>query len=202
LPHLNSDAFPFPGPPPVPCIPRSTEFEELALPLFGSIHNFANYLSQSKADAEDLVQETYLKALRGFDTFEPGTNLRAWMFRILKNTFLNSRAGAVCRLRHTGSEEILIHLPAGSPDPSEIFLERARLRTLQSAIERLPAMHRDVLVLCDMEGASYREAAQALLIPIGTVMSRLARARRAIRQSLRNQVVHHAAKRSRSREAN
>jgi RNA polymerase sigma-70 factor (ECF subfamily) len=73
--------------------PRSGTFEELAMPLFGQLYNFAHWLAQNREEAEDLVQETYVKALKGFATFQPGTNFRAWMYRILRNTFLNSRSG-------------------------------------------------------------------------------------------------------------
>ncbi|MBS1801811.1 MAG: RNA polymerase sigma factor [Acidobacteria bacterium] len=192
MPHLNADTLSFPSLPTASCLSASAHFEELALPLFSSIHNFAYYLSRSSADAEDLVQETYLKALRGFDTFEPGSNLRSWMFRILKNTFLNSRTRPFMRFHHIGLEEILENLPARSPDPCEIYLQRVRLLALQSAIERLATVHRNVLVLCDLEGASYREAAEALSIPIGTVMSRLARARKSIRESLRHEATNNS----------
>ena len=71
----------------------AAQFEELAMPLFDSLYNFAHWLTRNREEAEDLVQETYAKALKGFSTFQPGTNFRAWMFRILKNSFLTSRAG-------------------------------------------------------------------------------------------------------------
>lgn len=188
MPNLNSDAFTFPDAPVLSCRDASSQFAELTIPLFGSMHNFAHYLSRSRSEADDLVQETYLKALRGFDSFETGGNLRSWMFRILKNSFLNSRTRAMHRFPHTGSEEILAHLPSHSLNPSEIYVQHAQLLVLESAIERLPQVQRDVLVLCDLEGESYRETAQALSIPIGTVMSRLARARRTLRNSLEEHI--------------
>jgi len=160
-------------------------FEQLALPLLDSVYNFAHWLVQNQADAEDLVQETYLKAWRGFATFEPGSNFRAWIFRIAKNTFLTGRSiaqrGGTVLLN---SEELLPELPATSCGPDVILIERARLDAIWIAIERLPIIFREVLLLCDVEEASYREIAQILSIPMGTVMSRLARARKAIRQSL------------------
>lgn len=165
--------------------PSSLRFEDLALPLLDSVYNFARWLVQDRADAEDLVQETYLRALRGFATFEPGSNFRAWIFRILKNTFLSSRSGArrgVTVLPN--SEELLPELPAGSYGPEAMLIERTRLDAIRIAIERLPLRFREVLLLCDVEEASYRDIAQILSIPMGTVMSRLARARRAIRESL------------------
>ena len=128
--HLKADTLPFPSLPPATCLSASAHFEELALPLFGSIHNFAQYLSRGSHDAEDLVQETYLKALLGFDTFEPGSNLRSWMFRIMKNTFLNSLAKPLMRFHHTGLEEILENLVARSADPCKIYIQRVRLLAL------------------------------------------------------------------------
>ena len=168
-----------------PCLPsrgNSSSFEELALPLFASVYSFAHWLTGSEADAEDLVQETYLKAFRSFSTFEPGSNFRAWIFRILKNTFLTSRTSA--QHRHTtllNSDELLAELTSDSPDPVAILIDRARLDAVQTAMQLLPAIFREVLVLCDLEEASYRETAQTLAIPVGTVMSRLRRARKALR---------------------
>jgi RNA polymerase sigma-70 factor (ECF subfamily) len=163
------------GPPP--------SFEELALPLFDSIYNSAHWLTRSKTDAEDLVQDAYLKAFQGFATFEPGTNFRAWILRILKNTFLSSRTSA--QFRHMSAqvdfEKALRELPSYGADPVDILMEQARLHAIHSAMQRLPLSMRDVLVRCDLQGASYRETARELSIPIGTVMSRLARARKALR---------------------
>ena len=160
-------------------------FEELALPLLNSVYNFAHWLAQNQADAEDLVQETYLRAWRGFRSFEPGSNFRAWIFRILKNTFLSARSSAQRRgtaLLH--SEELLSELPANSQRVDTMLIERVRLDAIRIAIERLPVSFREVLLLCDVEEASYRDIAQILSIPIGTVMSRLMRARRALRRSI------------------
>ena len=168
-----------------PCCSPSPNFEELALPLFDSVYNFAHWLTGCKTEAEDLVQDTYLKAFRSFARFEPGSNFRAWIFRILKNTFLSSRTSA--EYRHTrllDSEELLEEMLSHSPDPVAALTDRARLDAIQAAVPRLPINLRDVLVLCDFQGASYRESAQTLSIPIGTVMSRLSRARKAVWQSI------------------
>lgn len=164
--------------------PAAVAFEDLAMPLFNSAYNFAYWLVRNRDDAEDLVQETYLKAFRGFASFQSGTNFRAWIFRILKNTFLTARAQTQ---RHEavrlGSDEVF-ELPASSDDIESILVERSRLDAVQLAIDQLPVIFREVLLLCDVEGASYREIAEILSIPIGTVMSRLARARKAVRGSL------------------
>ncbi len=152
-------------------------FEELAMPLFDSLYNFSRWLAQNSNDAEDLVQETYLKALRSFASFQSGTNFRAWMFKILKNN----------------SEEDFPALPATHPTPESLLIERSGVEAVQYAIEQLPVIFREVILLCDVEGASYREIAEMLSIPIGTVMSRLARARKAIRETVRSEEIFHEA---------
>jgi RNA polymerase sigma-70 factor (ECF subfamily) len=165
----------------------SAGFEKLAMPLFDSLYNFARWLVHNQNDAEDLVQETYLKALRSFASFQPGTNFRAWMFRILKNTFLSSRSTLERRMTvATESEEDFPVLPATSATPESLLIERSGIDAVRCAIEELPVIFREVILLCDVEDASYREIAEILSIPIGTVMSRLARARKVVRESLRS----------------
>jgi RNA polymerase sigma-70 factor, ECF subfamily len=165
----------------------SPGFQDLAMPLFESLYNFAHWLTQNREDAEDLVQETYVKALKGFASFQLGTTFRAWMFQVLKNTFLSSRArlemGITIPLR---SEEVLPVLPTTSDTAESILVDRSRHDAVRSAIEQLPIIFREVILLCDVEEASYREIAETLSIPIVTVMSRLARARKAVRASLRS----------------
>ena len=160
-------------------------FEELAMPLFASLYNFAHWLTQDRDEAEDLVQETYMKALRGFAGFQPGGNFRAWMYRILRNTFLTSRTGL--REKMTVSiddSEYESSVPAVSNTPESEALARADRQSVQNALERLPVPFREVILLCDIEEMSYREIAETLGIPVGTVMSRLSRARRAMRELL------------------
>jgi RNA polymerase sigma-70 factor (ECF subfamily) len=161
-------------------------FEELALPLFDSLYNFARWLVHDQNDAEDLVQETYLKALRGFGSFQPGTNFRAWIYRIQKNTFLSSRSTVERRMTVAmDEEEDSPALPTTFSTPESLLIERSGNDAVQCAIEQLPVIFREVILLCDVEDASYREIAEILSIPIGTVMSRLTRARKAVRESLR-----------------
>ena len=160
-------------------------FEELAMPQFDSLYNFASWLVHNKSNAEDLVQETYLKALRSFASFQPGTNFRAWMFRILRNTFLSSRSTLDRRMTvEIDSEDDTPLLPATSATPESLLIERFQEDAVRNAIEQLPVIFREVLLLCDVEDASYREISEILSIPIGTVMSRLARARKAVRESV------------------
>lgn len=164
---------------------RQPGFEELAMPVFGSLYNFARWLTRNETDAEDLVQETYLRALRSFASFQPGTNFRAWMFRILRNTFLSSRSKLDRRMTVAmDSEEDGPELAVENETPETILGKRLDTQLVQSAIDGLPVHHREILLLCEVEEMSYQEIAEVLSIPIGTVMSRLARARKAIRQSL------------------
>ena len=160
-------------------------FEELAMPLFNSLYNFARWLVHNQNDAEDLVQETYLKALRSFASFQRGTNFRAWMFRILKNTFLSSCSKLERRMTVAMDlEEEGYELPVDTATPETILMNRCNSQLVQRAIYNLPAHYRETLLLCEVEEMSYQEIAAILSIPTGTVMSRLARARKAVRESL------------------
>jgi RNA polymerase sigma factor (sigma-70 family) len=160
-------------------------FEELAMPLFDSLYNFARWIAHDSDDAEDLVQETYLKALRSFASFQPGTNFRAWIFQILRNTFLSSRTKFERRLTEAlDSDEGEPELVVDTETPETILINRSDSQLLQRAIDDLPVHYRETLLLCEVEEMSYLEIAQILSIPIGTVMSRLARARKAVRESL------------------
>ena len=160
-------------------------FEELALPLFQPLHNFARWLTHDAHEAEDLVQETFLRALKGFHSFQPGTNFRAWMFRILRNTFLTSRSGQKAA-QHVSvdeeGEEVL--LPPAKETPETILMQHGTHERLQLALEQLPLSYREVILLCDVEEMKYQEIAELLEIPVGTVMSRIARARKQLRGML------------------
>ena len=159
------------------------------MPLFDSLYNFAHWLTQNRDEAEDLVQETYAKALKGFGSFQPGTNFRAWIFRILRNTFLTSRTGlAATRTVPLESEDEPEQTVAVSREtPESILLEQAGQQQVQAALEQVPVIYREVLLLCDVEEMSYQEIADTLGVPIGTVMSRLYRARKALRVALAEQ---------------
>jgi RNA polymerase sigma-70 factor (ECF subfamily) len=162
-------------------------FEELAMPLFDSLYNFARWLVRNQSDAEDLVQETYRKALHSFASFKPATNFRGWIFRILKNTFLSSRSGLERKMTVAmESEQDGSELAAERETPETILIERSNRQLVQRAIDELPAHYWEVLLLCEVEEMSYQQIAETLSIPIGTVMSRLARSRRAIRESFKS----------------
>ena len=163
-------------------LPAAT-FEDLAMPLFDQLYNFARWLTQDTAEAEDLVQETYTKALRGFSSFQAGTNFRAWMYRILRNSFLSSRTGLKTMVPLDGEADETL-LPVESTTPESILIGLASRETVQQALAELPVPSREILLLCEVEEMSYQEIAETLAIPIGTVMSRLFRARRALRELL------------------
>jgi RNA polymerase sigma factor (sigma-70 family) len=163
----------------------SAGFEELAMPQFDSLYNFARWLVHNSSDTEDLVQETYLKALRNFASFQSGTNFRAWMFQILKNTFLSSRSTLERRMTDAMvSEEDGPELAVDRETPETILMNHSDSQRLQRAIDDLPLHYREALLLCEVEEMSYQEIAEILSIPIGTVMSRLARARKSVRESI------------------
>ena len=160
-------------------------FEQMAIPLFDQLYNFAHWLTGAEADAEDLVQETYARALKGFGSFAAGTDLRAWMYRILRNTFLTSRSGLAAK-RTTPLDDA--EEPVSAELTPELLLLREEGRTtVLSALAALPVDSREVLLLFEMEEMSYREIAQVLDVPIGTVMSRLARARKMMRLALKGE---------------
>ena len=165
----------------------ATTFEELAMPLFDQLYNFAHWLAQDRTEAEDLVQETYVKALKGFSSFQLGTNFRAWMYRILRNTFLTSRTGLKATANVSLDADDSPELPSGPDTPESLLIEHSQHQQLQGAIEALPVHFREVLLLCEVEEMSYQEIGETLSIPIGTVMSRLSRARKALRDNFKKQ---------------
>jgi RNA polymerase sigma-70 factor (ECF subfamily) len=155
------------------------------MPHFERLYNFACWLTQDRHEAEDLVQETYAKALKGFSSFQPGTNFRAWIYKILRNAFLTSRTGlkaaATVPLDLEGEEAAL---PTVKETPESILLQRSDWQLVQQALEQLPVAYREVLLLCKVEEMSYPEIAATLAVPMGTVMSRLSRARRTLRDAV------------------
>jgi RNA polymerase sigma-70 factor (ECF subfamily) len=161
-------------------------FEQVAMPLFDQLYNHACWLTGDRADADDLVQETYAKALKGFASFAEGSNLRAWMFRILRNAFLNSRSGLAAQKtdfledREVSPDESVAH----EVTPELLLLRAENEETVFAAIESLPVGQREILLLCDVDEMSYREIAEVLDVPVGTVMSRLSRARAGLRTAL------------------
>lgn len=157
-------------------VSREERFESEALPHMRSLYGTAFRMTRSQADAEDLVQETFLRALRSFDRFQAGTNIRAWLFTILHRT----RVDALRKLGRTPQTvEMEGEGPAAPPAPESLSASG-----LEQALQGLPEGLRSAVVLRDVEGFSYREIADILEVPLGTVMSRLHRGRAALRQAL------------------
>lgn len=154
-----------------------SEFAVLALPLLRPLYNLAHWLSRDAHEAEDLVQETYARALKGFSGFRPGTNFRAWMFQILRNQFLNSRIGKPVSVEIEEESEVF----ADPKTPETLLMNATTRQQIQHALERLPAEFREVILLCDVEEMRYREIAELVGVPLGTVMSRISRGRRLLR---------------------
>jgi RNA polymerase sigma-70 factor (ECF subfamily) len=167
-------------------LPAET-FEDLAMPLFDQLYNFAHWLAQDRAEADDLVQETYMKALRGFSSFQAGTNFRAWMYRILRNSFLSSRTGLKATVAFDETDqEVAVQTDRATPE--NILLREADREMMQRALAELPVHFREILLLCEVEEMSYQEISETLTIPAGTVMSRLSRARKALRRILQKTI--------------
>lgn len=164
-------------------------FEETAIPHLGSVTRFALSLTRSETDADDLVQETFLRAYEGWHTFTSGTDCRRWLFTICRNAFmrLNSR-----RPVHVPSDEgdmdampaAIAHMQAVRDGIAGAFDQIDVRPAIEAAVHALPEPHHSILVLVDLEGQSYEEAAAVLGIPVGTVRSRLYRARRHVQQAL------------------
>ena len=169
-------------------------FSEQAMPLMDSLYGAAMRMTRNKADAEDLVQETYLKAYRGFGGFTEGTNLKAWLYRILTNTYINIYRKKQRRPDETDLAEVedlylyrrLGGLEAATAGRSaeEELLDLFAESEVKEAMESLPDNFRIAVLLADVEGFAYKEIAEILDIPIGTVMSRLHRGRKALQKQL------------------
>src|ERR1700687_3259732 len=127
---------------------QSDSFEELAMPLFDQLYNFAHWLTRNREEAEDLVQETYAKALKGFSSFQLGTNFRAWMYRILRNTFLTSRTGLKATMTSAlEDEEDRTELAVERDTPEKILIDRSTSQMLEQAIGDLAIPFREILLL-------------------------------------------------------
>jgi len=164
---------------------RQREFEELTRPHLGALYRFALRKVRDAAHAEDLVQEACLKAYRGFDRFNQGTDYKAWLFRILINTIVDvQRKGAKEPIEVALERAAVEGEQSGLPDPERQLLAASLGQAVRGAIETLPQDWQAVVLLSFVEGFTYREIAELLGCPIGTVMSRLYRARQALRHRL------------------
>ena len=165
------------------------EFEQVALVHMDALFRSALRLTQNRAEAEDIVQDTWLRAFRSFHRFDPGTNCRAWLFTILRNAFLTRRRRASHEVvgDSTTSEETwgsVTDTDAPIRHPEDALLRSVVHGDVDRALKALPLAHREVVILADLEGLSYKEIAQVVDCPIGTVMSRLSRGRAQLRQRL------------------
>jgi RNA polymerase sigma-70 factor (ECF subfamily) len=174
-------------------------FSELAMPYMGPLYSAALRMTRNPADAEDLVQETYLRAYRAFDSFQEGTNLKAWLYRILTNTFINQYRAAKRRPEQSDIEDVEdlylyrrlggLEAALAGRSPETQVLEGIPDAEVKEALESLPEQFRMAVLLADVEGFAYKEIADILEIPIGTVMSRLHRGRKQLQKRLWNYAV-------------
>jgi len=179
-------------------VAQADPFEQEALSYLDALYRTGLRMTRSEADAEDLVQETYIRAFRFRDQFTPGTNLKAWLFRILTNTFINTYRRKATQPQTTeldDVEETTLHrhmteTRGDAPEPEQALLDSIVDSEVTTALDDLPERFRTV-VLLDVEGFSYKEIAEMLEIPIGTVMSRLHRGRKFLQERLLDHAREH-----------
>ena len=166
-------------------------FEEIAFEYLDALYGTALRLTKNKQDSEDLVQETYLKAFQYYGSFQPGTNFRAWIFRILMNTFINSYHKKVRTPRSIEFSKVEYAIQDDlSPEEAESIVQNSQQfrqifdDEIVQAIEEMPEDYRIAVLLCDIENFSYKEIAEILDVPIGTVMSRISRGRKILQKLL------------------
>jgi RNA polymerase sigma-70 factor (ECF subfamily) len=171
---------------------RGWDFEDAAMPFLDSLYNTAYRMARNPQDAEDLIQETYLKAYKYYDKFEEGTNFKAWLFKILKNTFINSyrkkqqapRQGDFAEIEDAFETQVSEEVRQQHKNPEDRMLEGVLDADIQRAIRSLPPDYRMAVLLADLEDLSYKEIASVLDVPVGTVMSRLYRGRKQLEACL------------------
>ena len=169
-----------------------TDFAEQAMQFAPQLYSSALRMTRNAADAEDLIQETYLRAYRGYNNFEEGTNLRAWLFRILTNTYINSYRARQRRPQESelgDVEDLYLYkrisgLDVASRSAEDTLFDLFTDDEVKKALEDLPESFRLPVLLADVQGFSYKEIAEMLEVPIGTVMSRLHRGRKAMQKAL------------------
>ncbi|HWH68893.1 MAG TPA: sigma-70 family RNA polymerase sigma factor [Candidatus Sulfotelmatobacter sp.] len=163
---------------------KLARFEQCIMPQMDAAYNLARWLAGNDPDAQDVVQEAYLRAFKFFGGFRGGDS-RSWLLRIVRNSFYDwLRHQSRTAERETPFDEAVHHPAANGPTPDIVLLEKADKELLRQALEALPVEYREVLVMRELEGLSYKEIADVADLPIGTVMSRLARARDQLRQGL------------------
>lgn len=169
---------------------KRKEFEDEAIPHMNLLYNFARRLTGNEADAFDLLQDTYFKAFKFWDKYEKGTNIRAWLFRIMKNSYINKYRKDIREYEVVDFDEIeefytLEQAEISIEDDVEKkYFDNLLEDKVLTAIDELPVDFRTVIILCDIEGLTYEEIAEILDIPIGTVRSRIHRARKVLQKVL------------------
>ena len=169
---------------------KQREFEREALPHMDLLYNFARRMTNSSSDADDLVQETYLKAFRFWDKYEKGTNIRAWLFRILKNSYINRYRKETKEPETVDYDQVknfyntVRHEATDPNDLQESVFGNLLDDDVAGAVASLPEDFRTVVILCDIEGLTYEEIAEFVDCPLGTVRSRLHRGRKLLRSML------------------
>jgi RNA polymerase sigma-70 factor, ECF subfamily len=171
---------------------KGWDFEAAAMPFVDALYNTAYRMTRNAEDAQDLVQETYLKAYRYYDKFEEGTNFKAWLFKIMKNTFINNYRkkqqmpvhSDFADIEESFETQVAEDAVRQIKNPEQELLENVLDQDVQQAMDKLPPDYRMVVLLADLEGFSYKEIAEILEVPVGTVMSRLYRGRRLMEASM------------------
>ena len=172
--------------------PDRREFESLALEHIDALYCGGLRMTRNLEEAEDLVRDVYVRAIRFYQQFQPGTNIRAWLFKILKNTYINRYRSKARKPAQIGLDEPefqrteLEALEFQDPVHETPFFNRLTAGAIQKALSEIPKNFRRIVVLCDIEGFSYKEIAEIEDCPMGTVMSRLYRARRMLQNLLKN----------------
>ena len=154
-----------------------TRFETFMPPLINDTYNLARWLMKNQEDAEDMVQGSYPKAFRFFESFHKGTNCRAWLLQIVRNTCYSALRARKLRQKEVPIEEEHGQVQDPSPLPPASLAKKATVEAVREAIEALPVEFREAIVLRELEGLSYKEISDVTRVPLGTVMSRLARGR-------------------------
>ena len=173
---------------------KQAEFEKQMLPHLDALYRSAFSMTKNAGDAEDLVQETFVRAFQFFEQFQGGTNARAWLFRIMTNLYINSyrkKAREPDRVSYDEMEDFYLYnrlsdaqSSNSAASPEEAIIQKVQAEAIQTAIERLPDEYRETVILADVNEFSYQEISEMLSIPIGTVRSRLSRGRRLVQKAI------------------